>query len=364
MKIKKKLQNNLKKIFQKLFILMYGKIIFNKSYNFLNEDSSNCLDKVTIDNNNYNCFKIANGKIYTDVVENVAVTSKNNLVKDACFQKVNGELKREIDNICLKKGTPRFKKSKKGNLLSLIQDASENNYSHWLLDILPRLKIFEENNSMEEIDYFLLPELKYSFHYETLKILNIPFDKILSDRKNRHIESEKLFVTDHPWYKKGFIHDEMINMPEWIIVWLRNKFLSEAENDHNNNKIYIDRSDSLFNHCKIINSEQLWNPLKKNGFRKFKLTEINFKSQVGLFNFADIIIGAHGAGLSNIIFSKPSSRVIEIKPKDHVNKFFTRVSKINNLEHKEIISRPLPPDTKNENGDILVDLDEIEKLIG
>ena len=91
MKIKKKLQNYLKKIFQKLFILMYGKIIFNKSYNFLNEDSSNCLDKVTIDNNNYNCFKIANGKIYTDVVENVAVISKNNLVKDACFQKVNGE---------------------------------------------------------------------------------------------------------------------------------------------------------------------------------------------------------------------------------------------------------------------------------
>ena len=155
----------------------------------------------------------------------------------------------------------------------------------------------------------------------------------------------------------------MINMPEWIIVWLRDKFLSKAENDHNNKKIYIDRSDSLFNHCKIINSEQLWNLLKKHGFRKLKLTEINFKNQVGLFNFADIIIGAHGAGLSNIIFSKPGSRVIEIKPKGHVNKFFTRVSKINNLDLKEVISKDLPLDIKNENGDILVDLNEIEKLI-
>ena len=52
-----------------------------------------------------------------------------------------------------------------------------------MLDILPRLKIFEQNDSMQGIDYFLLPELKYSFQYETLKMLDIPIHKILADKK-------------------------------------------------------------------------------------------------------------------------------------------------------------------------------------
>ena len=76
---------------------------------------------------------------------------------------------------------------------------------------------------------------------------------------------------------------------------------------------------------------QVWEFLKKKGFTKIKLTEINFKNQIGLFNSANTIIGAHGAGLSNMIFSNPNTNIIELQPKNFLNEFFTRVSKINNL---------------------------------
>ena len=363
MKIKKKLQKYFKIFFQKLFILIYGKISVNINYNFLNNHSSNKLHEVIIDNLKYNCFKIKNGRIYTDLIESVAIISNNILIPGASYQKINGEFKNELENVCLKKGTPRIKIKKVGTLLALIQDASENNYTHWLIDILPRLKIFEKNNSIEKIDHFLLPELKYNFQYETLKILNIPLNKILSDKKNRHIQSETLIVTDHPWYKKGNVHDEVINMPEWIILWLREKFLKDAEYKNLSKKIYIDRSDSIFSHCKIINSEDVWKFLQKRGFTKIKLTEINFKNQVGLFNHANIIIGAHGAGLSNMIFSKSETKVIEIKPEYHVNDFFPRLSKINNLNYNKIVSKDLKLNIENKPGDIFVDLNDIAELI-
>tara|TARA_B110000037_G_scaffold34737_1_gene42293 strand:+ start:384 stop:1478 length:1095 start_codon:yes stop_codon:yes gene_type:complete len=363
MKIKKKLQKIFKIFFQKIFFLIYGKVLFEKNYNFLKDNILNRKDKVVVDNCEYYCFTITNGRIYTDLVENVAAISNNNLVVGTGFQKINGILKDEMDNICLKKGTPRIKIKKAGTLLALIQDGSENNYSHWLFDILPRLKIIEKNNLIKKIDYFLLPELKYSFQYETLKLLNISTKKILSNRKNRHIEAEKLIVTDHPWYKKGHVQDEMINMPEWIILWLREKFLPSKINKNINNKIYIDRSDSLFNHCKIINSEEVWSFLKKRGFKKLKLTEIDFKEQVSLFNAADVVIGAHGAGLSNIIFSKPETKIIEIQPNNHVNEFFTQVSKINKLNYKKIISKDIRLSADNNIGDIFVDLEDINKLL-
>jgi capsular polysaccharide biosynthesis protein len=363
MSLKKKLQQFFKKFAQEVFFLIYGKITIKKDYNFLDQNSLNKIDPMIIDNIRYNCFTITNGRIYTDLVENVAIISNNILIPGACFQKINGNLVNEKSNICLKKGTPRIKVRKNGKLLALIQDASENNYSHWLLDILPRIKIFEENNSIEQIDHFLFPELKHSFQYETLKILDIPLNKVISDKKNRHIESETLIATDHPWHKKGNIHDEMKNIPEWIILWLREKFLKYSENTNICDKIYIDRSDSLFNHCQIINSKEVWQFLKEKGFKRFKLSEINFKNQIGLFNSARIIIGAHGAGLSNIIFSKPETKVIEIRPENHVNEVFSKISKINNLNYKKILSNHSRLSINNKIGNILVNIDDISKLL-
>ena len=115
MRIKKIFQKIFKLFFQKLFILIYGKVLFEKNPNFINKSSIIKLNKVIIDNYDYNCFEIKEGRIYTDLVENVAVISNNILIPKVCVQKINGELKNEIDNVCLKKGTPRIKIKKKEN---------------------------------------------------------------------------------------------------------------------------------------------------------------------------------------------------------------------------------------------------------
>ena len=93
------------------------------------------------------------------------------------------------------------------------------------------------------------------------------------------------------------------------------------------------------------------------------MTEINFRNQIGLFNSANTIIGAHGAGLSNMIFSNPNTNVIEFQPENYPNKFFSRVSEINNLNYNRIISKDLELNTDKRPGDILVDLKDIERLL-
>ena len=246
-------------------------------------------------------------------------------------------------------------------MLVLIQDASENNFSHWLLDILPRLKIFEENYSIKEIDYFLLPELKYSFHHETLEILNIPFNKILSDKQNRHIEADILFVTDHPWYKKGFLHDEMVNIPEWIVKWISNSFINHGKQFNCNEKIFIDRSESSFSHCQFINNTEIINFLENEGFTSYKVGQLSFQKQVYLFNNAKIIIGAHGAAFANLAFCKKNTKIIEIKPKNHPNFVDQHISKIKELDFNLIETGELI--NKDENGDIILDTTDLKKFL-
>lgn len=361
MELKIKLQRLFKKTFQKLFIFFYGRIFYKENYNFLKENSANEIRKIYIDNLEYNCLIINNGVLYTDLVESVAVVTNNNLIPKANFQKVNNELVDDYKNVSLTKGTPRIRKKIDKTVVSLIQDASGKNYAHWLLDILPKLEILNKTIPTDTVDYFLLPELKYNFQYETLKILGIPTKKILNTKFNRHIKAKKLIIIDHPWYSKGTVHDEMINIHEWIIKWLRKKFLEFSDSKTKDLKLFIDRSDSIFNHCKLINANDVWNLLKKNGFQKLKLSSINFQEQVNLFNSADTIVGAHGAGLANTIFSKANTKIIEIKPKNHNNQFIKKISKVNNLNHKIITSNDIKLKDTNLSGDINVNIEELQK---
>ena len=63
---------------------------------------------------------------------------------------------------------------------------------------------------------------------------------------------------------------------------------------------FIDRTESIYNHCKLINNKEMTTKLKK-GFKIIQVGKLSFKQQIKLFNNAKIIIGVHGA-FANLIF--------------------------------------------------------------
>ena len=123
-----------------------------------NHENNNILKH---NNNNYHIYKIINGRIYTDYVENVAIIQKNKVLDKVSYQQVDGELKSSKFNSSIYKGTPYFKKKINGSVLCLTQGASgHNNYFHWLFDILPKIKIYSEKYDLNTLDYFYLSRLK------------------------------------------------------------------------------------------------------------------------------------------------------------------------------------------------------------
>ena len=364
-KFKKKIQFYFKRFFQLVFVLIYGKIKYKNnvitSKNITKKKIENIISDIN-SSKSYFSYKIENGRVYTDYVEHVAIIDGNTLVNEVSYQQISGELKDAKENIVLTKGTPRIKKRIEGRVFSLVQGASgNNNYFHWIFDILPKIKLCSEHYLLKEIDFFYISNLQ-NFQKQTLSILNIEEDKILNSDLYRHIQASELIVVDHPWYHKGFILDQVEFLPSWIIHWLRDVYLKYAKKFDNNEKIYIDRTESKFNHCQIQNDNEIFNFLKEQGFSKYKVGELSFFEQIYLFNNAKIIIGAHGAAFTNLAFCKPNTKIIEIRPSTQSNNNYKRISQIGNLNYRLIKTKELDEDQKK-FGDIYLPISELEHCI-
>lgn len=356
MYLKKTIRSLYKLLVSKLFIFIYGEV--KKQYKL--KDSIE-IKKIIINNSLYKIFNIKNGSIFTDYVENVAFIKDNQIINEISYQQIKGELKDSSFNSVLKKGRTRFKKKIRGKIFSLVQGASGNsNYFHWIFDILPKLIILEKVMDLKEIDYFYAPEIK-QWQLDTLSVFNINKDRLINSNKLRHIQADEIIGCTHPWYNKGYILEEACKIPEWIYYEINKRYINYKNKFNCNSKFYIDRRESKYNHCQIINDVQIKNFLKFNGFSIYKVGSLNFFEQIHLFNNAKIIVGAHGAAFANLIFCKKNTKVIDIIPENHPNTVDIAISKFKELDFHLIKTKQLLE--KDPRGDIHLKLEDIKKLI-
>ena len=357
----------LKKIYKHLlnilFLLIYGKITVQKTdkqHNIKVSKITKLKSKKT-KNKNYFVYEIKNGRVYTDNNENVAVINDNQIVKDVSFQQKNSYLKSIKYNSSLKQGTPALQKKFKGKVLILCQGASGiNNYSHWLLDILPKIKICEEVYDLKDIDYFYIQN-KTSFQKESFKKIGIPTNKIIDCGKYKHIKADKIIaLTHHVYEKNDYILNAQKKQPEWSIVWLRKKFLQFNKKNNNNYKVFIDRSDSKSKHCKIINNDTVIGFFKKLNFKIYQLSNLSFNQQIKIFNNSRVIVGVHGAGLTNFIFCKKNTKILEIRNKPNPNEVYEKIGFFNKLKYRTFKVDEIK---NNKFGDMIIDIKKLENQI-
>jgi capsular polysaccharide biosynthesis protein len=245
--------NNIKKIYKNLvklfFYFLYGSIEINNNLKLIEKIK---IKNKYFGNNRYSIYKIKDGVTFTDNTQNVAAISNNKLHVEPSFQHGNDKIISPKFNPVLKRGLINFRKKYDGTVLSLVQGASTENYFHWLMDILPKIKIYSSRYLVKKVDYFYLPNLTSS-QKQSLQYLGIQSKKIINSSLYKHISAKKIFFVSHPWYTKGKFHDQSHKLPKWQINWIRTTFIKFRKKFKISKNIYIDRSESKHSHCQIIN---------------------------------------------------------------------------------------------------------------
>jgi capsular polysaccharide biosynthesis protein len=90
----------------------------------------------------------------------------------------------------------------------------------------------------------------------------------------------------------------------------------------------------------ITNEAELVADLERRGFRTLQATWRNHPEQVEAFSRAAVVIGVHGAGLTNIVFAQPGTHVVEIFPADHRKTTYLHLSAEHDLVYQPFFGSP------------------------
>ena len=209
--------------------------------------------------------------------------------------------------------------------IAVLSSPGGNNYFHWMFDILPRLELLLSSGiNLDDIDYFLVNSYELPFQQQTLTQLGISYNKVLESSKYPHIKADCLVVPSFPGYTG--------NMPDWSCRFLRKIFLNNMQDKATTHeRIYISRSMTTTRN--IVNENEVMDCLNKFGFTTIFLENLSVIEQAALFNRAKVVLAPHGAGLTNLVFCQPKTKIIELFSPLYVNVCYWALSNHLDLEY-------------------------------
>ncbi|MGK7894862.1 MAG: DUF563 domain-containing protein [Xenococcus sp. (in: cyanobacteria)] len=207
---------------------------------------------------------------------------------------------------------------------TVVSGPGANRYFHWLLDALPRIGILHQGGfKLSEIDNFLIPKNKLNVVEESLKILGIDYSCCQELHYSSCIQTENLILPSMPG-RSG-------KPAPWVRDFLRNSFLKVANEIPNAypRRFFISRKETR----RVLNESEILPVLQKYGIESVQPEKLSFLEQVALFARAELVVAPHGAALANLIFSPPTTSVIELFSPNYVNVCFWWVARLGGLRY-------------------------------
>ena len=246
-------------------------------------------------------------------------------------------------------------RSLKGNWYSIISYFS-GSYHHWLWDDLPRL--ITAMPHLPSDTQFLIPENPKDYHLEALAALGIEQFRLHEHSSETETKVERL------WFATPLGHSEWAATAPAVVSQLRDSFRKFVQPEQTNDrKIYISRQKAR--QRRIVNENELLSIIIEHGFEMVFAEDLTFREQGKLFGQASCILGVHGAGLTNMIFAKPGTEVLEIQLNDPKcsRTHYWMMASILGHKYNCILGEAIQNPSKNDDPDCYLDPERITSFL-
>jgi hypothetical protein len=229
-----------------------------------------------------------------------------------------------------------------GTVISLATDG-HNNFYHWMLDLLPKLFLVLAAGLKDE---YLYIGASTRFQQECLKLLGVPARRLLDCNDIPFLQAERLVVP--------FLGERH---PPNVFSAAKCRLLVEAFSsriDRGNSfpelpvRFLVSRSKTRSR--RVVNEGELLARLEPLGFRTVYLEDRSFLEQLTLFARAEAIVASTGAGLINLLYSRPGTPVAILMPEECPDLVCRDIAAFAQLRCEIFYAERHPPGTSDKIG--------------
>jgi hypothetical protein len=205
------------------------------------------------------------------------------------------------------------------------------NYGHFLVDCLPTLLQWQELLARHRLG-LLMPPLE-AWHLRTLELLGIPTASIVRGddgpvRCEDAVIPGLLTMVDEPAAGKASytLPQPPSSVKETIRALVAGVGAAPASG-RAPERIYVSRR-GLGSWRRMRNEADVEGALERLGFTIVRPQELTFDEQVATFSRARVIVGPHGAGLTNAAFAPAGCLVVDICLENWASRWMLRLAQL------------------------------------
>ncbi len=180
-----------------------------------------------------------------------------------------------------------------------------HNFYHWITDIIPKISLLiNAGIQIDSSDTFIVSRGSAHFARQLLDVFNIKPEQIIeTEFASPYISAEEL-VVPRLENKMGY------TMGAWLPKQLKTVMQVE-DKPANNQRIFVNRNPATSAGRTLSNAAEVEAWFIAKGFKCVYPETLTVTEQAKLFASASVVAGIHGAGLANIVYCKPGTKVIE-----------------------------------------------------
>jgi hypothetical protein len=243
--------------------------------------------------------------IYSTTINNVLYCTRNHLLMtDFPRRIIANSVPTDVPHNYTVLEDMYLRKTDKISGVCTIFQAFPNDFYHQLIDNLPRLY------HLHQPEYKNIEEIKVICS-DLSEVEKVILPQLLPENaKIFLVDCQKNYLIENLIYPSFLTKINAAYLPSEYLSFVTKRVCSQAPRKKNQ-RIYISRKYARMR--RLLNEEQLLEALKKYNFQQYFLEKMTIEEQIELFYDAEIILGSHGAGFANIIFSE-KVHVIELFP--------------------------------------------------
>ncbi|WP_161993407.1 glycosyltransferase family 61 protein [Arcticibacter tournemirensis] len=229
---------------------------------------------------------------------------------------------------------------------------------HWFTDFLSRVYAAKEIIK----DHILLLPDHSAYIKETgirsLQLLGLKPKGIEFIKFRELLKVQQLTLVTHACMP-GYINDPLMKQ-------IRDELRKNLDLDSivPKRKLYISRDKAGYR--KILNEQDVWDVLKSFGYEIVRFEDMDLFHQIRLSASCKSLVSIHGAGLTNMLFMKPGSSVLEFR-RDRIyhNQYYWHLADSLDLKYHYLFGKPDMEDQyiEGEGCNITIDIHKLKGVL-